>query len=215
MIVGFDNDDPTVFDAQRRFIGESRIALAMINILNALPRTPLFARLDKAGRLKNSGEAENFGVITANFIPAQISRKALCDGYLDLMRDLYSADAYFDRLDALFLDAKLMQNAGRRRYLRRHPWRWLKRGVWSTIEALHVFVQLMRLVPDPELRREYRQRLWNVVKRRPRLSTLRAYCIKCALHYHYDRLITQMRINRATLGPEIDDLLEAIPAAAE
>jgi radical SAM superfamily enzyme YgiQ (UPF0313 family) len=215
MIVGFDNDDPTVFDAQRRFIGESRIALAMVNILNALPRTPLFTRLDKAGRLKNSGEAENFGVITANFIPAQISRKALCDGYLDLMRDLYSAEAYFDRLDALFLDAKLMQNAGRRRYLRRHPWRWFKRAAWSTIEALHVFVQLMRLVPDPELRREYRRRLWNVVKRRPRLSTLRAYVIKCALHYHYDRLITQMRINRAALGPEIDDLLEAIPAAAE
>jgi radical SAM superfamily enzyme YgiQ (UPF0313 family) len=215
MIVGFDSDDPTVFEVQRNFIGESRIALAMVNILNALPRTPLFDRLDKAGRLKNSGEAENFGVITANFIPAQISRSALCDGYLDLMRDLYSPEAYFGRLDALFLDGKLMPNGGRRRYLRRHPWAWLKRAAWSMVEILHIFVQLMRLVPDAGLRREYRRRLWNVVKRRPRLTTLRAYCVKCALHYHYDRLITQMRVNRAALGREIDDAPEVIAAAAE
>jgi radical SAM superfamily enzyme YgiQ (UPF0313 family) len=211
MIVGFDNDDATVFAAQRQFITESRIALAMVNILNALPRTPLFARLAKEGRLKNTGDAENFGVITANFIPARISRSDLCDGYLDLMRELYSPEAYFGRVDALFLDGKLMPNAARRRYLRRHPWGWLKRNAWSTVEALHVFVQMMRLVPDVELRREYRRRLWNVVKRRPRLTTLRAYCIKCALHYHYDRLITQMRTNRDALGAEIDE----VAAAAE
>jgi radical SAM superfamily enzyme YgiQ (UPF0313 family) len=215
MIVGFDSDDASVFEAQRSFISRSRIALAMVNILNALPRTPLFTRLDREGRLRNSGEAENFGVVTANFIPAQISRNALCEGYLDLMRELYSPAAFFGRLDALYLDGKLMPNAARRRYLRRHPWRWLKLNGWSALEALHVFVQLMRLVPDPELRREYRGRLWNVIKRRPRLTTLRAYCIKCAQHYHYDRLISGMRAKRDALGPELDQLPQLVPVAAE
>ena len=215
MIVGFDSDDSSVFAAQRDFIRESRIVLAMVNILNALPRTPLFVRLGKEGRLKNAGEVQNFGVITANFIPARISRNALCDGYLDLMRELYSPDAYFGRLDALYLAGKLMPNAARRRYLRHHPWYWLKRAALATAETLHIFVQLMRLVPEAELRREYRRRMWKIVKRRPRLTILRAYAVKCALHYHYQQLISQMRANRAALGPEIDDLPEAVPAAAE
>ena len=171
MIVGFDNDDETVFALQRDFIRDSRIGLAMVNILNALPKTPLFARLSKEGRLRNAGEAENFGVITANFIPSQMSRSTLCDGYLDLMEELYSPAAFFGRLDALYIDGRLMHNAARRRYLRSHPWRWLKRNAWSTVETIGVFVQLMRLVPDAKLRREYRRRLWNVVKRRPRLTT--------------------------------------------
>jgi hypothetical protein len=58
----------------------------------------------------------------------------------------------------------------------------------------------MRLVPEPALRREYRRRLWNVLKRRPHISVLRGYCVKCALHFHYNRLIGRMRANHAALG---------------
>ena len=46
MILGFDNDDETVFDAQREFLREARITHAMIGMLTAIPKTPLYARLD-------------------------------------------------------------------------------------------------------------------------------------------------------------------------
>ena len=45
MIVGFDNDDSTVFECQRRFIQDAHIVNTMVNILVAIPRTPLYTRL--------------------------------------------------------------------------------------------------------------------------------------------------------------------------
>ena len=51
MILGFDHDDATIFDAQREFLREARIAQAMIGMLYAIPKTPLHARLAAEGRL--------------------------------------------------------------------------------------------------------------------------------------------------------------------
>jgi radical SAM superfamily enzyme YgiQ (UPF0313 family) len=214
MIVGFDNDDSSVFAAQRHFVAQSRIVMATVNILFALPKTPLYTRLQQAGRL---GQLDDHidGWITTNILPLRMTRHELAEGFLGLMGDLYSAEAFFGRVDALYLDGKLMPNAARSRYLRRHPLRWMARVGRMMVETLHVFVQLMRLVPDPAQRRDYRRRLWNVVKRRPRLTTLRAYCVKCALHYHYDRLVRQMQADRKTLGADVYAMAQAIPDAAE
>ena len=201
MIVGFDSDDERVFEEQRRFVQEARIVQAMINTLVAIPRTPLYARLEREGRLDNSGEMGDFGTLTTNVIPARISRSALREGYLELMQDLYAPEAYFARMDALYLDDKLLPALGRRRYLRRHPWRWLRSRSWATVETLFVFVQLMRLVPDKQLRSTYRSRLWRVLIRRPHITLLRLYCVKCALHFHADRLVSEMLAQGAALAP--------------
>ena len=40
MILGFDNDDETIFDAQREFITEARIVQAMIGMLSRDPQDP-------------------------------------------------------------------------------------------------------------------------------------------------------------------------------
>src|SRR5262249_58276241 len=58
MILGFDNDDETIFDAQREFITESRIANSMTGMLYAIPKTPLHLRLAREGRLDPSDEPE-------------------------------------------------------------------------------------------------------------------------------------------------------------
>ncbi len=198
MIVGFDNDDESVFAAQSRFVRESRIVLATVTTLYAIPTTPLFDRMRQEGRLDEFGAAsEHPAAHRTNIIPLRMSREALRDGFLDLMRDLYTPEAFFDRADALYLDGPLMPNSARARYLRRHPWHWLKSRGRAAIETAGILIHLITLVPDAELRREYRRRLWNVVKRRPHLTVLRAYCVKCALHFHYDRLIHKMRADHA------------------
>jgi radical SAM superfamily enzyme YgiQ (UPF0313 family) len=197
MIVGFDSDDERVFEQQRGFVEKARIVQAMINTLVAIPRTPLYSRLEREGRLDNSGEIGDFGTISTNVIPRRISREALRDGYLELMRELYAPAAYFARMDALYLDDRLLPALGRRRYLRHHPWRWLRSRAWAAVETLFVFVQLMRLVPDKHLRRQYQARLWRVLKRRPHITLLRLYCVKCALHFHADRLVSEMFAARA------------------
>jgi radical SAM superfamily enzyme YgiQ (UPF0313 family) len=200
MIVGFDNDDRTVFGSQQRFLAEARIAMATVTTLYAIPTTPLFYRMQKEGRLDEQGAgAQRPRADTTNIVPLRMTRAELSDGFLDLMRDLYTPEAFFARVDAFYLDAGVLPNAGRRRYLRRHPWYWLRRNGWAAAETLGIFANLMRFVPEAALRREYRQRLWNAVKRRPRLTVLRAYCIKCALHYHYQRLSAQMRSDRIAM----------------
>jgi hypothetical protein len=68
----------------------------------------------------------------------------------------------------------------------------------------------MRRVPDAALRRHYRRRLWRVLARRPNPRLLRMYCVYCAIHFHYGRLIRQMVADRAGIAGPLPSL--AAPA---
>ena len=190
MILGFDSDDASIFEAQRRFIRDARIVHAMVGMLAAIPRTPLHARLAAEGRLDRSDEPA-FGT---NVIPLQIDRAALRDGYLAVLRDLHEPAEYFGRLDALYLDAGLNLQRTRQRYLRTHPLKRLVLSLRLLGSALWIFTGLMRHVPDPNLRREYRRRLWRVVKHRREPLILQTYTIKCAMHYHVHTMVRQMLV---------------------
>jgi len=50
-IIGFDNDTVKTFDLQYNFIQSSGIQTAMVGLLTAVPKTPLYERLEKDGRL--------------------------------------------------------------------------------------------------------------------------------------------------------------------
>ena len=155
MILGFDNDDASIFEAQRAFLKEARIPTAMIGMLSAIPKTPLHARLAGEGRLDAADEPE-FGT---NVIPLQMSREELRDGYVQVMRDLYEPDAYFERLEELYLKKRIRYNDGVVKYWRRHPWHWLKSQVRNAVTAGVLYWRLMHGVTEARLRREYRRRL--------------------------------------------------------
>ena len=202
-IVGFDNDDERVFELQQRFIAQSRIPQMIVQVLFAIPQTPLYRRLAAEGRLRDSFLMSNWGAAAAtNVVPLRLSLEALRDGYLQLLRDLYTPDAFFARMDAMCLGTKWLPAPGRTKYLRLHPLRRLKLRAWAGVQAAYIFVQLMRCVPDAELRRQYRRRLWKVLLRRPNPRLLRIYCMACAAHYHYDRLIAQMSATRPFVQPQ-------------
>ena len=103
MIVGFDHDDATIFGSQLAFLQESRILHAMVGMLYAIPKTPLYERLAAEGRLDTADE-NPFGT---NVIPLGMSREQLREGYVQIMRDLYDPGAYFERLDRLFINERL------------------------------------------------------------------------------------------------------------
>jgi len=196
IIVGFDNDDSDIFAAQRRFVREARIVNAMVNMLVAIPRTPLYARLASEGRLDLSDDAANWDRFGTNVVPRRIGREALRAGYVELMRDLYTVEAFFGRLDELYLDAGLELGGARTRYLRRHPLRRLKLNARLLAEAAAIFLMLMRGVPDRALRREYRRRLMRAVARRRDPEIIQNYAIKCAMHYHAHRMVEEMLSHR-------------------
>ncbi|WP_316224573.1 MULTISPECIES: B12-binding domain-containing radical SAM protein [unclassified Bradyrhizobium] len=51
IIMGLDTDTPQTTDVLLQFIGQSQIPLLTINLLQALPKTPLWDRLEREGRL--------------------------------------------------------------------------------------------------------------------------------------------------------------------
>jgi len=95
-IVGFDSDSATIFQRQIDFIQQSGIITAMVGLLNAPNRTPLYQRLKKEGRIiKNSG-GDNTDY-SMNFIP-KMNRELLMQGYQHILNGIYSSKAFYVRL---------------------------------------------------------------------------------------------------------------------
>ena len=59
IILGLDTDTPDSEARLKDFIELSQIPMLTINLLQALPKTPLWDRLKKAGRLNNDGQNES------------------------------------------------------------------------------------------------------------------------------------------------------------
>ncbi|MFI5352165.1 MAG: DUF4070 domain-containing protein [Candidatus Binatales bacterium] len=102
MIVGFDSDDPSIFDEQFRFIQQARIPISMTGLLNAVPKTPLHARLKAAGRLIAESVGDQF--LFTNIVPSGMSRLELYEGYKNLLQRLYGYRNYRQRAMALILN---------------------------------------------------------------------------------------------------------------
>ncbi|WP_422927132.1 B12-binding domain-containing radical SAM protein [Singulisphaera sp. PoT] len=195
MIMGFDNDDSTIFDAQRTFIKDARIALTMMGMLHAIPKTPLHDRLAAEGRLDPSDEPE-YGT---NVIPLKIGRDELREGYLKVLRDLYEPEAFFQRMEALYIDQGIEIGKGRAKYWRRHR---VQQASWESLwllQAVGLFIRMMQSIPEASLRKEYRKRIWRLLKKRQNPGTVLLYVIKMAHHYHAYTMATQMSADGAKI----------------
>lgn len=99
-IVGFDSDPEDIFERQINFIRKSAIPLAMVGLLNALPDTQLWRRLEREGRLLREGDGNNTNC-SLNFVP-KMDPARLVEGYKSIMRTIYSPAEYYQRaLDCL------------------------------------------------------------------------------------------------------------------
>ena len=94
-IVGFDSDPEDIFERQVSFIRESGIPLAMVGLLNALPDTQLWRRLEKEGRLLADSSGNNTDC-SLNFVP-RMDPSHLVDGYKHILRTIYGAREYYAR----------------------------------------------------------------------------------------------------------------------
>jgi radical SAM superfamily enzyme YgiQ (UPF0313 family) len=72
-IVGFDNDTTEVFDKQYEFITQSGIQSAMIGLLMAIPKTPLYERLESEGRLIPESKGSDNTRLQTNVLPKNMS----------------------------------------------------------------------------------------------------------------------------------------------
>ena len=193
MIMGFDNDDSTIFDAQINFVQEAQIPHSMSGMLHAIAKTPLHARLAQEGRLDSSDTPE-FGT---NVIPLKLGREELQEGYVRVMNEIYEPDQYFTRLEDLWIKRRFTFGKNRTEYNRRHPLSMIKSETIALIQTIGLYFRLMNGVTEAHLRREYRRRMWRFLKHRRSPGIVFSYLLKMALHYHAYTMATQMKSGRS------------------
>ena len=97
-IIGFDNDTLETFDRQYRFIIASGIQAAMIGLLTALPRTPLYHRLRDEGRLLAQSEGTDNTRLGTNVVPKRMEYDAMVTSYQALYQRLLEDRQIADRV---------------------------------------------------------------------------------------------------------------------
>jgi len=169
-IVGFDNDPLDIFERQIDFIRKSAIPLAMVGLLNALPETQLWKRLEREGRLLGEATGNNT-VCTLNF-KTRMDPALLIQGYQTIMRTIYSPREYYERV----LDS-----------MRRTAQQFGEPNHYNIVNAVTSFTRvLLKLgVFDRERKEFWRFFTQAVIKHRNRVAeTLRL----AAMGYHFRKL---------------------------
>ena len=170
-IVGFDNDPDDIFERQIDFIRESAIPMAMVGMLNALPDTQLWKRLEREGRLLGEDATGNNTISTVNFVP-KMDVERLVAGYQRIMKTIYKPSEYYQRaLDSLTRTPQDSHEA--------HQYKGLK--------AVTTFVRLAFTlgIIDNERREFWRFFLCAVREHRDRMTELLRHA---AMGYHFRKL---------------------------
>jgi len=150
-IVGFDRDTPAAFAAQERFIRDTGIMVAMIGLLTALPRTPLFERLKREGRLVAGAAHGDNTKLATNIVPKSMSVAQMIEGYKALYARLVSDGGIAERIRG-----KLRSFGAPVRVQRERPlealvivWKLLVRGIarGGVVRAWHFARSLPLLRP--------------------------------------------------------------------
>ena len=95
-ILGFDSDEPTVFDRVIQFIQDSGVVTAMVGLLNAPRGTKLYKRMMLENRLSKTPTGDNMDC-TMNFVP-KMDMQELLKGYQKVLDTIYSQKYYCQRI---------------------------------------------------------------------------------------------------------------------
>jgi radical SAM superfamily enzyme YgiQ (UPF0313 family) len=97
IIYGFDSDTSESVDSLIDFINGTHVPIVMVGLLQALPKTELWERMEKEGRLSARATGNNSDG-TMNFIPYNISEREAEQNYVKILKGIYSEEAYFARV---------------------------------------------------------------------------------------------------------------------
>ena len=156
IILGLDTDTPETPDAILEFIEATQIPIVTPNLLVALPHTPLYNRLRKAGRL-NSDEGRDSNI---EYLQPYENVTA---SWKRVIRELYEPRKIYARY--------AMQ--ARKTYLhRKRPVRPLDQLTWANVRrAVEIF---MRTAWRVGIRSDYRREFWMMTWRELRQGNVEA-----------------------------------------
>jgi radical SAM superfamily enzyme YgiQ (UPF0313 family) len=95
-IVGFDSDTDDIFDRQIEFIERTAIPWALLNSLHAMPRTALYERMQKEGRLLTESVHSSGDTNPPNF-RTKLAPGVLLRGQAKTLAAIYEPVAFYER----------------------------------------------------------------------------------------------------------------------
>jgi radical SAM superfamily enzyme YgiQ (UPF0313 family) len=181
-IIGFDGEKPGAGDRIVQFVEQTAIPVAMFSMLQALPNTALWHRLEKEGRLLKEKSGMNQTTLM-NFVPTR-PIEDIAREYIEGFLQLYDPQRYLDRTFRHFLKMGSPKNSGS--------------GSldisWRDIRALLILVWRQGVL------RKTRWKFWinllKIIRYNPKVIT--RYLKVCAFFEHFVeyRQIVRDQINR-------------------
>ena len=191
-IIGFDGEKPGAGNRIVRFVEQTAIPLAMFSMLQALPNTALWHRLEKEGRLL-ARDANINQTTLMNFVPTR-PIEDIASEYIEGFWLLYEPEQYLERILRYFMKLGIPRHSRR------------LQPSWRTIRGLLVLCWRQGVV------RQTRWKFWNnlfkIIWHKP--SLLVSYLNSCAFLEHfteyrqivYQNINTQLAAYQAAKGVE-------------
>jgi radical SAM superfamily enzyme YgiQ (UPF0313 family) len=164
VIFGFDSDTPETGRMMTKFIAEAGAPIIHFNMLAALPKTPLWDRMEREGRLLPEGDEKLdslLGCLNTNVqtkLPLHVTKQML----VDTMRDAYSPEQVFARY------TWNLENVYGRFIFGRPPSK-----TWAHIKYMAPFAakmmwNVLKLGFTADYKKHYWRYLWKAIKLRLR-----------------------------------------------
>jgi radical SAM superfamily enzyme YgiQ (UPF0313 family) len=180
-IVGFDNDDRAIFEDQFRFIQDNGILLAMVGMLVAVPKTPLYERLEKEKRLRLDD-------VNCNIVPAQMSPAELRNGYWQLLERLYTPENFLDRYFRQFREPDFLRRRAEIATKMTGSHSAVRTLIYGFILTWNLFWTLLRNGSLKEIGQVYLRYFFaHNVRYQRGIVGFAQFMNRCATHWHFYR----------------------------
>ncbi len=166
-IIGFDGEKKGAGDRIVRFVEQTNIPIAFFSMLQALPDTALWHRLEKEGRLR--GDANISQTTLMNFVPTR-PLEEITREFIDGFWNLYDPMAYLNRTYRHFLKMGTPDHKAR-----------LRKVSWIAVRALLTVCWRQGVVR--KTRWQFWVNLFGIFRHNPRVWE--HYLSVCALGEHF------------------------------
>ncbi|MGK7872626.1 MAG: B12-binding domain-containing radical SAM protein [Xenococcaceae cyanobacterium] len=192
-IVGFDGETSGAGDRIVRFVEQTAIPMAMFSMLQALPNTALWHRLEKEGRLLKQGVNMNQTTLM-NFVPTRPIEE-IAREYIEAFWQLYDPERYLDRTFRHFMKMGTPKHSGSFKLS------------WRDIRALLILIGRQGVVR--KTRWKFWPNLFKIIRHKP--SLVPHYLNVCAFFEHFfeyrqivrDQISTQLAAYLSTNPPAV------------
>ncbi len=159
-IIGFDGEEKGAGERICDFVEEGNIPMVMVNLLQAVPQTSLWRRLQEEGRLLEGSTDSDIASRGMNFIPTRAAGEIM-EEYLQATERLYEPSAYLQRAFQAILHMRPTRRALGQDEKKGQTIPTTPLDLRQKVSRSKELVNLLRLIWRQGIRPPYRWQFWR------------------------------------------------------